>query len=54
MVIGLSGAGGSPRNRRHHGVIKGKANIKTAKNVIAAEIGRMKKIASDPWDMIKL
>ncbi len=54
MAIGLSGAGGTPRIRRHQGVIKGKANMKIAKSVMAPEIGRVKKIASDPWDMMRL
>ena len=40
--------------RRHQGAINGNAKIKIANAVIAPEIGRVKKIASDPWDMIKL
>src|SRR6266511_1272771 len=54
MAIGLSGAGGTPRIRRHHGVMMGRMKKKTATEVIAPAIGRMKKIASDPCDMIRL
>ena len=52
--MGLTGADGAPRIRRHQGVMAGKANIKIANSVMAAQIGRVKKMASDPWDMIRL
>jgi hypothetical protein len=37
-----------PRILRHHGVSKGKMKKKIAAAVITPEIGRVKKIASDP------
>ena len=40
--------GGSPRNRRHQGVIIGIRKKKIATALIAPEIGRLKKIARDP------
>jgi hypothetical protein len=48
QLSSLGAAAGSPRNRRHQGVITGKMKKKIAAAVIAAEIGRTKKIASDP------
>src|SRR5207245_3949346 len=43
-----------PRTRRHHGVSTGSAKKKIATAVMAPAIGRVKKIASDPWDMMRL
>jgi hypothetical protein len=37
-----------PRILRHHGVSKGKMKKKIAAAVITPEMGRVKKIASDP------
>ena len=46
--------GGSPRNRRHHGVMTGIRKKKIATAVITPAIGRVKKIARDPCDIIRL
>jgi len=48
QLSSLGAAAGSPRSRRHQGVITGNMKKKIAAAVIAAEIGRMKKIARDP------
>jgi hypothetical protein len=46
---GRAGAAtGRPLSRRHQGVIAGRMKKKIAAALIAAEIGRVKKIASDP------
>ena len=45
---------GDPLNLLHQGVIAGKMKKKSATAVIAPAIGRLKKIASEPCEMIKL
>ena len=44
----------APRSRRHQGVSTGSAKNRTATKVIAPAIGRVTKIASEPWDMMRL
>jgi len=51
---GTGVATGSPRSRRHHGVMIGMTKKKIATAVITPAIGRLKKIPSEPWDIIKL
>src|SRR5438093_1713042 len=46
--------GDVPRSRRHHGVTIGSTKKKMATAVITPAIGRDTKIASEPWDMIRL
>jgi hypothetical protein len=45
---------GFPRMRRHQGVMIGMMKNNIATDVITPEIGRVKRIASDPCDMIRL
>src|SRR2546430_5058468 len=51
---GAGAAAGTPRSRRHHGVMTGSAKKKIATSVMAPAIGRVKKIASEPCDMMRL
>src|SRR5262249_41851090 len=43
-----------PRIRRHHGVMMGSAKKKTATAVMAPEMGRSKRMRSEPCDMMRL
>src|SRR5262249_9540610 len=42
------------RHRRHHGVMTGRMKKKIPSAVMTAAIGRVKKIVSEPCDMIRL
>src|SRR5262249_3415236 len=51
---GADATPGTPRQRRHHGVTAGSTKNNSATTMIVPEIGRRKKIVSDPWDMMRL